>query len=174
MRTRRELLTRLGLGAAGITLASSGGSAQAARRATLRAFASGGSDSRAPWWLLEPLSPGDHVGSGFSVEDLSPVRGGAAVLTLRHPVRGTLSIHICSHEGQPQGYAYSEFFDLIVMDGGRGSGSVDPQVAAMFQHIAFQLRNNELRDDHAAQMRDIERMMTHRERVAVFGPIQLQ
>ena len=173
MRTRRDILTHFGLGAAGCAL---GGQSAAAhtRRATLQAFAQGHSESAQPWWLLEPLSEGDVVGAGWKIESLSPVRQGAAVLTLRHPRRGNLPIHICIHNGAPRGYAHTELFDLIVMDGGRGTGIVEPELEEVFHHIAEQILSNELRDDQSARVYDIERMMTHAERVQTFGPTPLQ
>jgi hypothetical protein len=172
MRSRRDILARFGLGAAGCALASQPGSAQA-RRATLKAFASGQGHADAPWWLLEPLEQGDHLGARWTLEDLSPVEDGASVLKIRHPTRGTLAIHICSHAGRPRGYAHTELLDLIVMDGGRGMRVVNDGLADVFQHIADQLQSNELRDDPKARVEDLQRMMTHRERVQAFGPAQL-
>jgi hypothetical protein len=140
----------------------------------MRAFASSGDDSGAPWWLLEPLTPGVSVGAGWRVLDLSPVRAGAAVLRIRNPLHGTLAIHICGHRGSPRGYAHTELFDLIVMDGGHGRRVVPKERAAVFAHIADRIRSNELRGDPDAHHSDLQRVMTHRERVQTFGPTQLQ
>ena len=171
MRSRRELLTRFGLGAAGCAVATPG-TAQA-RRATLKAFARGGDHRHAPWWLLDPLAAGDELGEGWVIADLSRVRKGAAILVIEHPEHGQLDIHICSHDGVPRGYVHTELFDLIVMDGGRGESKIGPAFLEVLKHIADQILSNELRDDADAHLQDIERMMTHHERVHTFGPVAL-
>jgi hypothetical protein len=171
MRSRRELLTRFGLGAAGCAVATPG--AAHARRATLRAFANGGDHRHAPWWLLEPLEAGDDLGEGWTISDLSAVRKGAAILVIHHPEHGDLDIHICSHDGAPRGYVHTVLFDLIAMDGGHGDRKIGPTFRAVLQHIADQIESNELRDDDDVHLQDVERMMTHGERVQTFGPVQL-
>jgi len=167
MRNRRELLTHLGLGAAGCALVFQ----PSAGHAAITRFEEG---NQAPWWLIEPLAPGEHLGAGWRVLSLTPVRQGAAVMTIRHPYEGTLPIHICTHDGAPRGYASSELFDLIVMDKGHGHGVVSPELGAVFNHIADQIRSNELREGPSARLEDIQTMMTHPERVRAFGSPQLQ
>jgi len=167
MRSRREILTRLGMGAAGCALVCAPGTAQAA-------FSSHEGSKQAPWWLLEPLCAGELLGGGWVLEGLSPVKAGAAVLAIRHPVQGVLNIHICAHDGAPRGYASTELFDLIVMDGGRGRRTVAPELDAVFSHIADKIRINEFRDAPGTRLEDIQTMLTHPDRVRTFGPPHLQ
>ncbi len=171
MRSRRELLTRLSLGAAGCAVTAP--AAAQTRRATLRAFAAGGDHTVAPWWLLEPLTKGDHLGAGWRITSLSAVQDGAAILGVNHKQHGPLQIHVCANNGSPRGYVYTELFDLIVMDGGHGDKRIGPDFRAVLEHLAQQLMSNELREDNAADIDDVERMMTNEERIRTFGPTPL-
>ena len=82
MPTRREILTKIGVGAASTAAMGAGGVALATHTATLEAL--GSSAGQAPWWLIHPLQNRDSIGLGWSVSNLGPVHKGAAILELTH------------------------------------------------------------------------------------------
>ena len=119
MPTRREILTKLGVGAASTAAMGAGGVALATHHATLEAL--GSSTGQAPWWLIHPLHKSETIGLGWSVSNMGPVHQGAAILELSHRTGQTARVHICTYEGKPKGLANTALFDLILMDGGRGT-----------------------------------------------------
>ena len=134
----------------------------------LTAFAHIGSPkSPAPWWLVEPLTRGSSLEQGWTVVDLGPVVDGGAVLTLKGPDQPVTRVHLCLHDGNPRGYAYTELFDLIVMDQGRGVREMPPDLAAVLTQLSETICDNELRRGSA--IGDIATMMTHAERVQAYG-----
>jgi len=86
----------------------------------------------------------------------------------------SLRVHICLHDGKPKGIAYSELFDLIVMDHGRGVRPVPEELASALLLLADTMRENEWADVPKHQFDGIHRMMTHAERVRSFGASHLQ
>ena len=83
---------------------------------TARAFVSAGASSSAPWWLLAPLGPGASLGLGWTLQGLSAVDRGAAIVALANPDGRTANVHLCAHHGAPVGIESSRFFDLVLMD----------------------------------------------------------
>ena len=120
-----------------------------------------------PWWLISPLGEGTTLVHGWSIDGLDPIVDGGAVLTVGHPQQGHLRIHVCLHNGNAKGFAYTELFDLIVMDQGHGVREVPGDLASVLTRIADQIRENEL--SQSAEIGDIAGMMTHAERVNAFG-----
>ena len=126
-----------------------------------------------PWWLLAPLQTSERLKDGWVLDDLSPITEGASVLTLKR--RGqSLRIHICLHDDAPRGLAYSELFDLIVMDHGRGVRTVPEDLSPTLHLLSDIIRENEWNDVPNHRLDGINRMMTHADRVRAFGASHLQ
>ena len=126
-----------------------------------------------PWWLFDPLEPSERLKDGWVLNDLSPIREGASVLTLKRGAQ-SLRIHICLHDDAPKGLAYSELFDLIVMDHGRGVRAVPEDLSPTLILLSDIIRENEWNDVPNHRLDGINRMMTHAERVRAFGASHLQ
>ncbi len=168
MPSRRDLLKNIGIGAAAVAAgAGSVQAAKAAHKATLEAFASGGSTKGSPWWLIAPLQPGSHVGRGWAVASLSRVERGAAVLELRHRDGQSARLHVCGHDGRPKGLAHSALFDLVLMDGGRGDRRTPEGLGRALLGVADRIRKNEMVD--GADLDSVARMLPHEQRVELFG-----
>lgn len=168
MESRRGLLQKLGVGAAAAaTTVGMSRTARAEHKRQLQAFAEGGSAQGAPWWLLSPLQSGARLSGGWRLADLSAVERGAAVVSLEHSERGRVNVHLCSHGGKPQGVAFTRLFDLILMDGGQGDQPTDPALGRVLVHLARRVRKHEL--SHDGELAQVARMLTHAERVALYG-----
>ena len=166
MPTRREILTKLGVGAASTAAMGAGGVALATHHATLEAL--GSSTGQAPWWLIHPLHKSETIGLGWSVSNMGPVHQGAAILELSHRTGQTARVHICTYEGKPKGLAHTALFDLILMDGGRGDKPTEETIGRVLLTLADIIAENEIRDE--ADLSKVTRMLTHTERVELYGP----
>ena len=163
MQTRRTLLQSIGLGTAGAVLFTN----------PVQAAKGGESSLPAPWWLLQPLEPGSSLADHWKIDTLGAIEDGASVLSLRGK-NESLNVHICLHDGKPKGIAYSELFDLIVMDHGCGVREVPKNLSSALFILADIIRQNEWTDVPNNQLDGIHRMMTHSERVQSFGASHLQ
>ncbi len=174
MQTRRELLKTLGTTVAGASVVSGAGlvASPAARASMLRTFASGGQGD-APWCLMHPVECGMRVGKGWSISDLSPVKDGAAVLTLTHAAHGRARVHICSRKGQNAGITHSHLLDFVLMDGGNGDKRTQENLGRIIIGIAQRVAKNELGVVDADTIDAMSRMLTHEERMALYGPENL-
>jgi len=173
MQSRRDILKKIGTGVAGAAVV--GGAAVSTRRAqaaSLRAFAAGGS-SEAPWALLSPLSPGKSAGKGWTATDLTRVQEGASILTLTHRDQGTARVHICARHGSGSGVAHSHLLDLVLMDGGDGDKRTDEGLGRVIRGLAKRVASNELGAVNKETLEGMARMLTHSERVALYGPEKL-
>jgi hypothetical protein len=132
-----------------------------------------GDQFAAPWWLLAPLQPLERLENRWVLDSLSTIKDGASVLKLSRGSE-TVRIHICLHDDAPRGPAYSELFDLIVMDHGRGVRPVPEDLSPTLLLLSDIIRENEWNDVPDRQLDGINRMMTHAERVRAFGPSHLQ
>ena len=169
MESRRGLLQKLGVGAA--VAATGAGVSRAARaehRRQLQAFAAGGTTTAAPWWLLQPLREGARLSDGWVVAGLSPVERGAAVLELQHASGDVARVHLCAHGGRPKGVAHTRLFDLVLMDGGQGDRPTNPRLGRTLMGLARRIRRNEVAQ--GGDLDSVSRMLTHAERVALYGP----
>lgn len=144
----------------GVRLADAGG-------VSLSALGSG----PAPWWLLHPIAMGTPLKHGWYVAGLSTVNRGASVLTLAHTTGRKANVHLCAHDGSPRGVASTKLVDLVLMDGGSGSFRTDEKLGRVVLGLAERIRRNEARPD--GDLKPIARMMSHDERVDVFGPESL-
>ena len=166
MPSRRELLTKLGAGAASTAALGAGGVAFATHQATLEAL--GSSTGKAPWWLIEPLEKNAAIGLGWSVATMGAVQNGAAILELKHCSGQRARVHICTYEGQPKGLAHTALFELILMDGGQGDKPTEESIGRFLLTLADIMAENEIRDE--ADLSRVTRMLTHTERVELYGP----
>ena len=166
MATRRQLIQGLGIG----MLAGTAPTAALAKDAPRRRAT--WTTDRPPWWLLAPLAAGSSVGRGWSLDALSPVRDGAAVLSLSHRDGRLARLHICAHDGRPRGLAHTALFDLVLMDGGQGDRPTDESLGRVLLTLAHHLRRNELRSDDQ-QVASVGGLLSHDQRVALYGPEQL-
>lgn len=173
MQSRRDLLKAVSTGLTGAALATGAGlSPSTVRAASLRAFATmGGGD--APWCLIAPLSKGSNVGKGWRIGALSPLEAGASVLTLHHPTRGTARVHLCARRGLGQGLTHTHLLDLILMDGGAGDLRTQEGLARVVTGIGKRIAKNELGAVDEETLDAMSRMLTHKERMAIFGPENL-
>jgi hypothetical protein len=92
--------------------------------------------------LLAPLAIGDEVGLGFRLEDVTGVRAGAAVLTLRAGGR-FFRVHVCCRDGAPLGLAHTERLDFLLMNDGDGNHVTDERLARVVNVLADLARKNE-------------------------------
>jgi hypothetical protein len=170
MQSRRDILKKLGAGAAAVTVvAGSSASFKEAQATSLRAFAEGGS-SEAPWPLLSPVRPGSSTGGGWIAQELSPVRNGASILTLSHHDGHTAEVHICARRGSATGVARTHLLDLVLMDGGQGAKPTDESLGRVLRTMAKRVAKNELAAMDSTTLDSMARMLTHNERLALYGP----
>ena len=166
MATRRQLIQGLGAGLA----AGSAATPALAKRAHVRRAA--WSTERPPWWLVAPLAEGQAVGPVWSLQALEVVRDGAAVLTLVSRDARQARVHICAHDGHPRGLVHTALFDLVLMDGGQGDRPTDESLGRVLMQLGRHIRRNEL-SSNDAQIGLVTGLLSHDERVALFGPEQL-
>lgn len=173
MQSRRDLLKKLGAGVAGAAVVTTSTlSVKEAQAASLRAFAEGGS-SDAPWPLLAPLEPGKSVGQGWTATELSPVRSGASILTLTHRDGHAARVHICARRGPATGVARTHLLDLVLMDGGDGDKRTDEGLGRVLRTMAKRVSKTELAAIDSTTLDSMARMLTHTERLALYGPERL-
>lgn len=172
MDTRRTVLKKLIAGTA--TAAAVPGTASAAFNAVEGGASTMGVSlptGPAPWWLFNPIGMGTPLRYGWYVADLSPVTRGASVLTLAHSSGRKARVHLCAHNGRPQGVAHSRLVDMVLMDGGSGSFRTDEKLGRVVLGLAERLKRNET--SPSGDLWPLARMMTHGDRVETFGPESL-
>jgi hypothetical protein len=76
-------------------------------------------------------------------------------------------VHLCRHEASPRGVAHARTIDLLVMNGGRGDQPTDEELGRVVLGLAEVIAANENRP--GAHQLALARMMTHDERVRVYG-----
>lgn len=170
MDTRRNVLKKLLVGTAtAAAVPASAGVALEAVQQGIRSLEAAGMlpTGPAPWWLFQPIGMGTPLKFGWYVAGLSGVERGAAVLTLAHASGRKANVHVCAHRGNPQGLAHTRLVDLVLMDGGSGSFRTDEKLGRVVLGLAERVRRNE--SELAGDLSPIARMMTHDERVEVFG-----
>lgn len=163
MATRRQIMQSLGFGLGALATATAPRSAVAQARHTAAAW----STQTPPWWLLSGLKQGSRVGRGWRISSLTAVQEGASVLTLTHRDEREARVHICAHHGQPRGLAHTALFDLVLMDGGQGDRDTPEDLGRVLLQLAAHIRRAELSD--ASELEQVTGLLTHAERVAVYG-----
>jgi len=137
METRRTLLKKIGLSTAGLLLVSGLGGGYSLHKSSRE------DALKAPWWLFEPLTIGSPLAYGWSLMELSRIERGASVLSLSHRSGAQARIHICSHQGHPQGIASSKYLDLLLMDGGDGNTPSDEKLGRVILSLAKHIAKTE-------------------------------
>ena len=137
MKTRRDLLKKLGVGAA---VGAVGGYSAVQMTSFLEP-------------KHEPSSPNWLFGEGFDrsddqnwvVSEMSPIERGACIMTLKSKDGESARVHICSHVGQPVGVASSAFLDFVLMDGGDGHLPTNEELGCKILTLARHVLINELK-----------------------------
>ncbi len=101
----------------------------------------------APWELLRPLTVGAIVTSDWRVSDLTGVVDGSCVVTLENGKGRSQRLHICRNDGRPSGLVYTDRFDLVVMNGGRGDLPTEENFGQAVAEIAHVIAGNEAKHD---------------------------
>jgi hypothetical protein len=171
MDSRRSVLKKLLAGtAAAAAVPGTASAALGAVQGGVRTAEAGGvtlPTGPAPWWLLHPIGMGTPLKHGWYVAGLSAVERGASVLTLAHSSGRRANVHLCAHDGSPRGVASTRLVDLVLMDGGSGSFRTDERLGRVVLGLAERIRRNETNAE--GDLSPIARMMTHDDRVEVFG-----
>ncbi len=100
-----------------------------------------------PWDVLKPLTAGASVAAGWQLSELSGVIDGACVVTLANRKGRTQRLHICRNDGRPSGLVYTDRFDLVVMNGGRGDLPTEENFGQAVAEIAHVIAGNEAKHD---------------------------
>ena len=146
---------------AGATDAATGTAPRAA--AAVAETAAPLAEAPAPWELLRPLSAGAALAHGWTVTEVSPVRAGASVVTLRHAQGATRRVHLCRKGAVPAGLVHTERYDLVVMNGGAGDLPTEEGLAQAVAALAHAVAANE-----ATQAEPVA-LLAHAERVERFA-----
>jgi len=194
MLSRRDLMGKLAVGAAGAAVALTGvsrASATATNRSRSRAGSTSSGDvnaataasvpaigatavidagptlgAPAPWELLRPLKEGSSLGYGWHVAGLTGVTDGSCVVTLQNQRGRSHRVHICRNGGAPQGLVYTRRFDLVVMNGGQGDLPTEEGLAQAVGEVAHVLAANE----SGWQPQDlVTALLPHAERVQLYS-----
>jgi hypothetical protein len=118
-----------------------------------------------PWELVSPLAAGAMVAHGWRLADLSPVRDGSCVVTLKNASDREHRVHVCRNDGTPQGLVYTRRLDLVVMNGGQGDLPTEEGFAQAVASLAHVVAANEATTaDHV-----FADLLPHQERVQRFS-----
>jgi ferredoxin len=93
-----------------------------------------------PWGLLAPFGEGAALGRGWVLESLSPIRGGATTMLLRHERDGIARVNIRRNGGAPLGVAHTDHLDFMLMNGGGGSARTEESIGQVLTDLAATLR----------------------------------
>lgn len=134
-----------------------------ANGAPIRAIAPSDSSSHENLWpLLAPLGPGDEIGLGWRVVELTAVNAGAAILTIGSGDR-LERVHLCRLDGARRGVAHSDTIDLLLMNRADGTLITDENLARALNVLALLIQSNE-----RAGVRTPDGLMGHDARLAFF------
>jgi hypothetical protein len=120
----------------------------------------------APWELLRPLAQGSVLAYGWRVLDLSAPTEGACVLSLQNERGRTYRIHLCRNDGRPEGLVFTDRFDMVVMNGGRGDLHTEEGLAQAVAEVAHVLAANERA---WRRNRELAGLLPHAERMRQFA-----
>jgi hypothetical protein len=96
-----------------------------------------------PWALLAPFGAGAVVAHGWRLVDVTPVRDGAAVVTLQNTRGRAHRVHLCRNDGSPQGVVYTRRVDLVVMNQGYGDLPTEEHLGQAVAELAHAVAANE-------------------------------
>jgi hypothetical protein len=187
MLSRRDLIGKAAVGAAGALALSAARTGLASPRA-LRAATDdrdGPADDRdgpnaspppadseaiaapPPWDLVSPLTAGSVVAHGWRLGDLSPVQDGSCVATLENERGRSRRVHLCRNDGTPQGLIYTRRMDLVVMNGGQGDLPTEEGLAQAVAALAHVVAANEAKAPDGV----LAELLPHAERVRRFAAV---
>jgi hypothetical protein len=185
MLSRRDLIGKAAVGAAGALALSAARTGLASPRA-LRAATDdrdGPADDRdgpnaspppadseaiaapPPWDLVSPLTAGSVVAHGWRLGDLSPVQDGSCVATLTNERGRSHRVHLCRNDGGPQGLIHTRRVDLVVMNGGQGDLPTEEGLAQAVAALAHVVAANEAKTPDGV----LADFLPHAERVRRFA-----
>lgn len=120
-----------------------------------------------PWELVAPFGAGSVVAHNWHLADLTPVRDGSAVVTLRNERGRSYRVHLCRNDGSPEGLVYTRRVDLVVMNQGYGELPTEEHLGQAVAALARAVAANE------ATMADgvFAELLPHPERVARFAAV---
>ncbi len=95
-----------------------------------------------PWMALAPFSPGEEIAESWTLQDLSGVQGGSAVLTLSHGSGRQAQLRVMRRGVVPIGVAQTAGLDLLLMNHARGGEPTDESLARVIRGFAAVI------DDH--------------------------
>jgi hypothetical protein len=177
MLSRRALIGKLAAGTAGAVVVSAR-RAKAASVLTRTALANDSADrdrdglssapvaTYPPWELLRPLLVGSVIAHGWRLADLSAVRDGSCVVTLRNARGRSHRVHLCLNDGHPHGIVYTHRLDLVLMNGGEGDLPTEEGLAQAVAEVAHVLAANEA---DANPERFATELLPHAERMRRFA-----
>jgi ferredoxin len=93
-----------------------------------------------PWGLLAPFTEGAALGLGWVLESLSPIRGGAATMVLRHERDGVARVNLRRNGGAPLGVAHTDHLDFMLMNGGGGATRTEDAIGRVLAGLVDTLR----------------------------------
>jgi len=96
-----------------------------------------------PWGLLAPFAEGTALSGGWTLESLSPIRGGATTMVLRQAGAGIARVSIRRNGGAPLGVAHTDHLDFMLMNGGGGAAQTDVSIARALVEFADTLRRTQ-------------------------------
>lgn len=120
-------------------------------------------EAQAPWELLSPLTVGSTVVSGWKIAGLTGAVHGTCVVTLENERGRQNRVHICRNDGQPSGIVYTQDFDLLAMNGGKGDLPTEESFARAIAELSHVLAANE------SSTAVVASLMPHAERLSLCG-----
>ena len=153
MDTRRNLLRKIGLGAASSLFAGMG--------IQLTKQTKPNQPYDATWWVLGDLQQGAYLGEGWFLSDLSPIERGASVISFQKKNGEIARVHLCAHFGTPKGIASTRYLDFLLMDGGTGNTPSNEGLGRVILSLAARVQDSENLLVEELQ----EKLQTHEERL---------
>jgi hypothetical protein len=158
MLSRRDLIGKAAIGAAAaLTVSAVGTGVAVASTQTLEDTTGDRGDAHAleprtdaavtaappPWALVSPFGAGAVVAHDWRLVDLSPVRDGSTVATLRNAGGRAHRVHLCRNDGSPHGIVYTRRVDLVVMNQGDGALPTEEHFGQAVAALAHAVAANE-------------------------------
>ncbi len=122
-------------------------------------------EAPAPWEILQPLTVGSTVASGWTIAALTGAVNGSCVVTLENDRGRQNRVHICRNDGNPNGIVYTRDFDLLAMNGGKGDLPTEESFARAIAELAHVLAANE------GSTTVVASLMPHAERLSMCGEL---
>ena len=138
--SRRSLLKIIAVGGAALTVAPTEKGGESPQMASIDP-----KGSPDPWPMFEPLTAGKVIALGWSIEGITPVIDGAAIVHLTSDRGQKARVRICRNDGKPIGVAHTERYDFLVMNGGSGDTPTAEDLGRVLLTVAGIVGKNEHR-----------------------------